>query len=289
MPRRLDEFVQDPEIIEALHCHRKRLIVVMGNSDTGKTSLVTCLADLLGRKTEVGLVDLDMGQSHIGPPTTVAWGRVEGGFRGWGAIAVEDFYFIGSLTPRGNLVTTVVGAKLITQRALSACKKVVVDTTGFIAGVSGTVLKQAKIDLLEPDIILALERSDELGHIVEAFSYQKAPSVYRVSVPLRVEPKGYTERNQHRLKRFRSYFNGAKTLDVSFKAVSIRSTGEPVNAGTDDVTERIVSFRDDRNRDLALGLVEGVDSMEEKVLIRSPLKKDIKFSTVVFGSVKVAL
>jgi polynucleotide 5'-hydroxyl-kinase GRC3/NOL9 len=287
--RRIDEFVKDPEAIEALRRGRNRLIMVMGNSDTGKTFLVSCLADFLARNTEVGVVDLDMGQSHIGPPTTVAWGKVQRGFRGWGAVAVEDFYFIGSLTPRGNLVASVVGAKLMTEKALSVCKKVVVDTTGFVAGVSGRVLKQSKVDLLGPDVILALERSEELGDILAPFSQQEAPTVYRVTVPLQVEPKGYARRNQYRLKRFRSYFNGARRIEISLTALGIRSTGEPLEVGSRDLSERIVSFRDNKNQDLALGVVEGVDSGQKKLLIRSPLGKDVQFSSIVIGTARVAV
>lgn len=52
-----------------------RLLILVGAVDTGKTTLTTCLANrslALGYKTAV--VDADVGQSDIGPPTTVGLG-----------------------------------------------------------------------------------------------------------------------------------------------------------------------------------------------------------------------
>src|SRR5512143_4154216 len=122
----IEDFIEDSSVIEVLSDVRNRLIMVIGGSDTGKTTLIEFLADFLSAKTKVGIVDLDMGQSHIGPPTTIAWGRVSGRFRDWKDIPVEDFYFTGTVTPFGSLVPSVAGAKLITDRALSSVRKVIV-------------------------------------------------------------------------------------------------------------------------------------------------------------------
>jgi polynucleotide 5'-hydroxyl-kinase GRC3/NOL9 len=158
----LQEFIKDNKIVRELCNNRNRLIMVMGGSDTGKTTLV-----------------LDMGQSHIGPPTTIAWGRAGKKFQNWSDIAVKDFYFTGTLSPAGNLLPSVVGAKLITDRALSMCHKAVVDTTGLISDPVGRVLKQYKIELLSPDIIIALEKSGELDHILMSYRSIKSPRILR--------------------------------------------------------------------------------------------------------------
>ena len=55
------------------------VVVVIGESDTGKTTLVTALANAaFARGFGVGIVDADLGQSEIGPPTTIGLGRVRG-------------------------------------------------------------------------------------------------------------------------------------------------------------------------------------------------------------------
>ena len=50
--------------------------VVIGEVNSGKTTLVARLASaLFARGRSVGVLDADVGQSEIGPPTTVGLGR----------------------------------------------------------------------------------------------------------------------------------------------------------------------------------------------------------------------
>src|SRR3989442_7161458 len=56
---------------------RARVTLILGTSDTGKTSLTARLAGALAARGErVAVVDADVGQSEIGPPTTVGLGHV---------------------------------------------------------------------------------------------------------------------------------------------------------------------------------------------------------------------
>jgi len=286
---KLVDFIKEPGITRELLGPRNKLILVIGGPDTGKTTLIECIADLLAEHQEVGVVDLDMGQSHIGMPTTIAWGKIKGVFKDWSDIRTEDFYFTGTLSPPGNLVPALVGAKLITEKALFFCQKVIVDTTGLIAEPAGRVLKQYKIDILSPDIILALERAKELGHILDCYTLQKFPLVYRLSVPMQVELKSITGRAQYRALRFKSYFTNARTHEVSYEDMGIRFTREPIQFSTSELKDTVVSFRDVRNRDLALGIVEGLNIRHKKLEILSPINPDVKFSTLLFGMTKITL
>lgn len=286
---RLDEFIKEDRVIEGLHVPENRLIMVMGGSDTGKTTLIECIADLLSRPGSVGVVDLDMGQSHIGLPTTVAWGRVEGGFKGWAGIREEDFYFTGTLSPPKSLIPVLTGAKLITERAVSSCTKVVVDTTGLISGPVGRVLKQFKVDLLSPDIILTLERSGELGHIVDAFRFQRGPRVYRLSVPVQVRTKSPDSRVRYRIESFKSYFSGAQQVELPLNKVGIRFTMGPAILSNIELKDRVVSFRDINNKDIALGIIKKVDIRGRKIVVLSPVDMNVGVSTLVVGGAEVAL
>jgi len=51
--------------------------LLLGASDTGKTTLAAAIAKRVASACPVGFVDADIGQSHIGPPTTVGWALVE--------------------------------------------------------------------------------------------------------------------------------------------------------------------------------------------------------------------
>lgn len=81
MPPRLEDFSIDPGLMERLSGEGPLVIMVVGGIDTGKTTLVEVLSDYLSKRAPTGVVDLDMGQSHIGPPSTVAWAAVDGGLK----------------------------------------------------------------------------------------------------------------------------------------------------------------------------------------------------------------
>jgi polynucleotide 5'-hydroxyl-kinase GRC3/NOL9 len=281
------EFIADGRILSVLRDPRNRLILVLGGSDSGKTTFVACLADRLSTGTAVGVVDLDAGQSRIGPPTTVGWGKVEGGFRGWQSISVEGFFFTGALSHAGNLLPAIVGAKLVTEAALAACRKVVVDTSGLAAGPIGRVLKQSKIDLLEPDVVLAFERGSDLAPILDSFALHAVPRVIRLPVPAVVNLKSPERRVRHRQDLFTAYFAGARTVSVSLDAVGVRFTREPEVWERERFAGRLVSFRDDRNRDLALGVIEDFAPRNRRLRIRTPLAAAVPVAALVVGTARL--
>jgi len=285
----LKEFIQEAHILEAIQSPQNNVIMVIGGSDTGKTTLIECLADFLSRQREIGIVDLDMGQSHIGLPTTIGWGKVKGGFKDWSGIQVEDFYFTGTLSPVGNLLPVLTGAKIILDRALSSCRKVIVDTTGLISEPAGKVLKQFKIEILSPDVILVLEHGNELEYIFNGYKKQGFVEIFRLAIPDCITSKSMTKRSQYRFERFRNYFKGARTFEVSIEDISVRFTRSPLRFGTIKMKNRIVSFRDEDNRDIALGILKRADFTEKRFLVYSPLQPGVKFSAIIIGTVWIEL
>jgi polynucleotide 5'-hydroxyl-kinase GRC3/NOL9 len=285
----IEDFTKIASLHEPIMDSRNKLIMVMGGSDTGKTTLVESIVNLLSEQAGVGIVDLDMGQSHIGPPTTIAWGKTEGGFRDWASIGTEEFFFTGTLTPVGNLLPSVVGAARMTERALSSCGKVVVDTTGLIAEPVGRVLKQHKIDALCPDIILALERSGELGHILDSFRFHTRPKIQRLQVPDQITTKSMLKRSTYRLEKMEHYFRNSSTREVSLQEVGIRFTRGSSSLGRVDLKNRIVSLRDKDNRDIALGIISGIELKDNLLSVFTSLASEKKISAIVIGSTEIDL
>ncbi len=68
------------------HVVGEGVCLLLGAADTGKTSLVLALANELSAQRPVGIVDADIGQSHIGPPTTVGC-RITGARKDCGDLA----------------------------------------------------------------------------------------------------------------------------------------------------------------------------------------------------------
>jgi polynucleotide 5'-hydroxyl-kinase GRC3/NOL9 len=287
MPGQLEDLIRDSSVVEELIRPGNRKIMVIGGTDTGKTTMIECLIDLLSKEGNVGIVDLDMGQSHVGPPTTVAWGEVRGGFRGWSQVAMEEFYFTGAVSPVRSLLPAIVGAKLMTDRAASSCGKIVIDTSGMISGPLGRILKQSKIDILAPDMIPALQCSGELGHIIDPFYENVMPKIYIFPVSPTMRSKSIPMRGQYRFESMTSYFASSDIREVPINLAVMRFTSEPSGRSVIDLTDRVISFRDRYNRDLALGIIEEIRMKEEMFMIRTPLTRDADFSAIIVGKTRI--
>jgi len=278
----IEQFIKNDSLLKTLEDKSIRIIMVMGGSDTGKTTLVeSLLAFLSGARA---IVDLDMGQSNIGVPTTVSWGKVRGRFDGLSGIKEEGFYFTGALSPMGNLLPSAVGARRMVDRAREACGKVVIDTTGLIDEPAGRVLKRYKIDLILPDVIIGLEREKELSHILDPLRSRERPLTWRLPVPNGVRAKSRVKRAEWRAEKFREYFKSSGAIEVNLDKAGIEFTREPAFSGLEG---RTVSLRDGLGVDIALGVIEKAEMAKKRLVIRTPLPQKPKFSTVVIGAAAV--
>ncbi|MFB6290635.1 MAG: Clp1/GlmU family protein [Candidatus Bipolaricaulia bacterium] len=177
-------------------------IMVLGGMDTGKTTLIRALNDNL----EGLVLDGDLGQPEIGPPGLVSLGSYRSG--------MEDGYFVGSFTPRGNLVQVMTGiAKLLTRDT----KRVLLDTDGWIEGEAARVYKGELINLVDPDVLILLQREDEL----EKFStYLTGGKI----IPLKAqekEEKTRGERAASRIRKFKYYFSRSSRIKKDWEEVKI--------------------------------------------------------------------
>ncbi|MFB6214452.1 MAG: Clp1/GlmU family protein [Candidatus Bipolaricaulia bacterium] len=180
-------------------------IMVLGGMDTGKTTLIRKLHGKLG-----GLViDGDLGQSEIGPPGLISLGTYETG--------MKDGYFVGSFTPRGNLVQVMTGIARLVNRDPKRC---FVDTDGWIDGEAARVYKGELISLVDPDVLLLLQREDEL----EKFStYLSGDKVVNLKAQ-KLEEKSRGERSANRVRKFKFYFSRSRRIKKGWKELKIAGT-----------------------------------------------------------------
>jgi polynucleotide 5'-hydroxyl-kinase GRC3/NOL9 len=211
-----------------------RLILVIGETDTGKTSFTTFLAGtLLERGLSVGVVDADLGQSDIGPPTTVGLGRLRAPVERLGDAEVLGLYFVGSTSPQGHLLPTVLGTRMMAQKAVRlGFDRVVVDTSGMVQGEMGRLLKQHKIDLVEPDLVLCLQRNGECEHILRPYEASQRPTILRLASAGTTRRRSQEERRQHRERSLQAYFAGARPISLDLGRIVLRQpalyVGQPL-------------------------------------------------------------
>lgn len=212
------------------------VVLVIGASDVGKTTLVTQLASALSQRgASVGVVDADLGQSAIGPPTTVGLGRIRAPLTRLSDAEMIAMHFVGVTSPAANLPGALVGARRMVDGARRAgLAPIVVDTSGLVAGEMGRVLKQAKIELLDPDLVVCLQRADECEPILRPYQRSSRPAVIRLPVHEAVRRRSAEERRRFRDDRLRTFFAAAKPLTLDLTQVAILAPplfmGQPLAA-----------------------------------------------------------
>src|SRR5438093_12336399 len=190
-----------------------RVTLILGTSDTGKTSLAARLAGALAARGErVAVVDADVGQSEIGPPTTVGLGHVAGAVARLGDAEVIALEFVGDTSPVRYIRETADATGRLVRRALDAgFERVLVDTGGLVEGPLGLALKRAKVRAADPDLVLVLQRSDESEPIARALERDVRPRVVRLAPSPAVVRRSAARRREHRERALRDYLAHAAT------------------------------------------------------------------------------
>src|SRR4030042_3637783 len=138
----------------------KGIVILLGATDTGKSSLINFLIlNLCQQGLKVALVDADIGQSSLGPPTTIGFAVFKSDPDWEVVLSPPEIFFVGSTTPEGHFSIFLKGVKRMVDKAtFYGTELILVDTTGFVLGEAGKELKRRKIALLSPRFIFALQK-----------------------------------------------------------------------------------------------------------------------------------
>lgn len=210
--------------------------MVVGQVDAGKTTFCSVLAaQAIRAGVTVALVDADPGQSDIGPPAAVGMAIIKDARRleDLESIPADALSFVGTTSPGGHLLQLTVAAHDMVARARAAhVKLIIVDTTGLVDGGIGRSLKAAKVELLRPRHLVALQRKDEIEHLLAPYRKRGEPQVHRLRVSRRAEARDRDERKAKRERQFAAYFAGARSHTLAWDDVGLEQTawrsGNPV-------------------------------------------------------------
>ncbi len=200
-----------------------RVVFTLGCVDSGKTFFVTYAANkLLEKGVRVSVVDCDVGQSNIGPPTTIGMGVLEKQVVFLEEVQVLSAYFVGSTSPMGHLLPMVVGTAKLVNRARSVSDVVLIDTPGMVYGGPARAYQLYAVEALSPDVVIALQRGGELEHLTKQL---KALGYEVVELPASpwVRQRDRGDRRALRERAFYNYFNkrGVVSHTVSLDEVVV--------------------------------------------------------------------
>lgn len=225
------------ELVDTIQADQPDCILILGEMDTGKTFFSTYVSNrLLEVSDRVSVMDCDLGQSDIGPPGTVGLAEIEDPTAALDTVEWSDLAFVGAHSPGLHMVPFLSGVRHLADLAMERTDTLMVDTTGWVQGDGGRTIKQGKIDVLDPEYVVLLQKDEELEHLVNTVSEER---VKRVTVSDKVSPTPPDERKDLRERSMRHYMEDAslRTLDLDdFGTERIYyKTGHPLEVNAEEV------------------------------------------------------
>jgi polynucleotide 5'-hydroxyl-kinase GRC3/NOL9 len=273
----------------------KGMAILLGATDTGKSTLAKFLIfNLCQRGLKVALVDADIGQSFLGPPTTIGFSVFKSDPDWELLLSPPEIFFVGSTTPEGHFPIHLKGVKRMVDKAPSyGAEVIIVDTTGFILGDAGKELKRRKIDLLSSRFIIALQKSDEIEHVLDLYKENPLYKIIRLPLSDQVRPKSMEERRIHRTNKFQDYFKHAVIQEVAIENVQIE--GEVLDPNGDilpldwalKINGLLIGLKDSNDETLALGVIRNYIKERKVLRVFTPLREIQGVKTIQLSSLKV--
>jgi len=259
--------------------------LVLGGADTGKTTLVAAIARQVSSSQPVGIIDADIGQSHIGPPTTVGWGIVDKGQAEPWQVKAGGISFVGDVTPAGHLLQLTAAIVQCFQQVSRESKLIIIDTPGFVFGPAAAGLWWQVHRILQPELIIAVQRNDELRDILGGLG-ALGQKLEQIECPPQIRAKSPQERQKYRQNQFNKYFRGCRLYDISLRDVAVQQSR---NLGGKTMNNRLVALRDGEGIDIAIGQIKNWQFDKAVAIVRAPQTDIGQIRFLVIGEVTIEI
>ena len=258
--------------------------MVMGQGDVGKTTFCLLLANAGAEAgLSVGVVDADVGQSHIGPPAAIGLGLVEKPVSDLVSIPAEALYFIGSHSPAGHFSRMAVGtAKLVARAKGMGLSPIVVDCGGLSMGKLTWRLAKGELEMVRPEHLVLLKRRRGFEALMEMSKMWSHLTCYQLGLPASIRRKSAARRKEYRKMAWGKYLRAAQRREFSLKEVSL--DGVSPEDERRDWTGRIVGLHDRCGECVGLGLITHLDLRASQLEVFTPVGERLEVDHVVFGS-----
>jgi polynucleotide 5'-hydroxyl-kinase GRC3/NOL9 len=202
-------------------------VLVMGGPGSGKTTFCLYLAGRFCRlNKKVAWIDADPGQPFIGPPSLISVTPF---------ITASDLIkrrmpvtmsFIGNTSPVGHLLEMVSGLQKLYQQSFSFSPDLVlINTCGLVDGGAARELKFHEIDMLSPRYVVALQKGNEVEHLLAPHSHRSGLLIRRLPISSDARASTREARQAIRDQRFKEYFRGADFQELALHDVGVHGPG----------------------------------------------------------------
>ncbi|MFN3803634.1 MAG: Clp1/GlmU family protein [Pyrobaculum sp.] len=189
------------------------VILIIGVMDVGKSTMAALIGNkALSRGYKVAIIDADVGQNDLGPPTTVSLARLKWYVTHLRQLVAEKSIFLQS-TSLSHIWPKAV-AKIV--KAVEYAKNrwqtdtIVVNTDGWVLDDEAVAYKRQLIEETKPTLVVAIQIENELMKIVEGYS-----NVLVLPPPPHVRTRSREDRKIHREMGYGRYIFPPAELAIS--------------------------------------------------------------------------
>ena len=229
--------------------------VVVGGADTGKTTLCTFLSNyLIAENRHVAVVDADIGQTDLGPPTTMAAGEVKARVTSLSQVIPSERLFIGLTSPGRAIGKVIRSVKRLVGYHTTPGRIAIVNTDGWVSGSEAVLYKLQMLDELQPDITLGIGGSD-ISPILQAGNR----TALLVGSPDTIKERSRLDRRELRSLGYQKYLAGASLRTFRMNGTRLRHYTTMGHLGLDRVSRSWV----ENLKDTVVGLLDADDLLQE--------------------------
>jgi polynucleotide 5'-kinase involved in rRNA processing len=236
------------------------VVMMLGVAETGKSELAKLLvADAIAGGSTVAFVDGDVGSSLAGPPATTGLKYVTDVADLDPSVPPVEMRFVGSLSPQGVVLPHVVAVASLVEVARPNAELIIVDTSGVVSGVVGQTVKYHLAELIRPDLVVALQRGEELEPTIGMLRRFLSVKIATTEPVLEVAVQSPLERQDRQAKAF------SEALAPPLQRWRVQSTvfapTLPEGFEPAKLDGMLVGVLDDQGRCLGLGALEHADGV----------------------------
>jgi polynucleotide 5'-hydroxyl-kinase GRC3/NOL9 len=252
---------------DALVEMEKGKVILIGMTDVGKSTLSTYLTNkLLGKQLSLHIIDGDIGQADIGPPTTIGYSTPTTSISSLVELKPESIIFIGHTNASQVERKIIDGIRRLSNRAQDSLT--IINTDGWVLDPAAISYKIRMITATEPDLVIGLATGAELQPIL---SGSRARTL-DVETAKDVLARSRSDRRETRIAGYRRFLEGARTRTISLRTVDLSTpVGFPPVHGpkAQELNSLIVGLLDGDGYMLEIGVFMGFANDTARIYCRS--------------------
>jgi polynucleotide 5'-hydroxyl-kinase GRC3/NOL9 len=198
--------------------------VILGDVDTGKSTLCAYLANTCtDQRVRTSIIDGDVGQADIGPPTTTSSSTVFKHIFTLQELRPQRSYFIGDTSPSSVPDKLIHSIARLKDEVSTRSEITILNTDGWVREDEAVRHKLRLLNSLRPDLVLGLSLDRELDPILEPQQY----STLRLKTSSCTRTRTREERKKAREEGYRRFLQNPQLLDLRLNTIKLRMFNDP--------------------------------------------------------------